>query len=72
MELKKTGPFLPLEWAPPQQPLIANIGKPLLYMPHKERKEQERGKRSQPLLQCWPTWAYNFVGQKASIETLTF
>ncbi len=37
MELKKTGPPLPLEWAPPPQPLTANIGKPLYATQREER-----------------------------------
>jgi hypothetical protein len=40
MELKKTGPLLPLEWAPPPQPLIANIGKPL-YATQREEKTRK-------------------------------
>ncbi len=38
MELKKTGLLLSaLEWAPPPQPLIANIGKPLYATQRDER-----------------------------------
>jgi hypothetical protein len=37
MELKKTCPLLPLEWAPPQQPLTANMSKPLYAKQKDER-----------------------------------
>ncbi len=37
MELKKTGLLLPLEWAPPQQPLTANMRKPLYATQREER-----------------------------------